>query len=158
MFEFFALRMFTLKKIWVGVIRCQKTSLPVIENFYNNQNLEKIEKPDYNDKKNVWNILKVKNFDYYHVLNLLNYHTLSSGYYDCTTSFKKAWTQALRRFQSCSRRVGYSRWWEHPTMVPAENKAKFLSLVNHNAKRIHHYHVQSDTSLLSDASENFRKM
>ena len=43
-------------------------------------------------------------------------------------------------------------------MVLAENKAKCLSLVNHNAKRIHHYHVQSDTLLLSDASENFRKM
>ena len=34
-----------------------------------------------------------------------------SGYHYCTTSFKKVWTQALRRFKSCSPRVRDSRWW-----------------------------------------------
>ena len=46
-----------------------------------------------------------------------------SGYHNCTTSFIKAWTQVLRRFKSCSRRVGDSRWWGSLTMVPAGNKA-----------------------------------
>ena len=32
-----------------------------------------------------------------------------SGYHYCTTSFNKARTQVLRRFKSCSRRVGDSR-------------------------------------------------
>ena len=34
-----------------------------------------------------------------------------SGYHYCTTSFNSAWTQVLRRFKPCSRRVGDSRWW-----------------------------------------------
>ena len=34
-----------------------------------------------------------------------------SGYLYWTTSFNKAWTQVLRRFKSCSRRVPDSRWW-----------------------------------------------
>ena len=46
-----------------------------------------------------------------------------SGYRYCTTSFNKAWTQVLRRFKSCSRRVGDSRWWGSLTVVPAGNKA-----------------------------------
>ena len=61
-----------------------------------------------------------------------------SGYHYCTTSFIKTWTQVLRRFKSCSRRVGDSRWWGSLTMVPAENKAKRLSSVNHTTKTIHH--------------------
>ena len=47
-----------------------------------------------------------------------------SGYHYCTTSFYKTWTLVLRRFKSCSRRVGDSRWWESLTVVPAGNKAK----------------------------------
>ena len=63
-----------------------------------------------------------------------------SGYHYCTTSFSKTWTQVLRRFKSCSWRVGDSRWWGSLTMVPAGNKAKRLSLVNHTTKTIHHHH------------------
>ena len=62
-----------------------------------------------------------------------------SGYNYCTASFNKAWTQVLRRFKPCWRRVGDSRWWGSLTMVPAGNKAKHLSLVNHTTKTIHHH-------------------
>ena len=51
-----------------------------------------------------------------------------NGYLYCTTSFIKAWTQALGRFKSCL------------TMVPDGNKAKHLSLVNHITKTVHHHH------------------
>ena len=34
-----------------------------------------------------------------------------SGYHLCTTSFNEALTQVLRRFKSCSWRVGDLRWW-----------------------------------------------
>ena len=64
----------------------------------------------------------------------------SSGYHYCTTSFNKAWTQVVRKFKSCSRRVGDLRWWGSLTMVPAANKAKRLSSVNHTTKTIHHHH------------------
>ena len=64
-----------------------------------------------------------------------------SGYHYFSTSLKKAWTQALRRLKSCSRRVGDPRWWGSLTMIPAGNKAKPLSSVNHATKKIHnHYH------------------
>ena len=46
-----------------------------------------------------------------------------SGYHYCTTSFNKVWTRILRRFKSCSGRVGDLRWWESLTMFPAANKA-----------------------------------
>ena len=67
---------------------------------------------------------------------------LCSGYHYCTTStsFNKAWTQVLHRFKSCSRHVGDSRWWGSLTMVPAGNKAKRLSSVNHTTRTIHHHH------------------
>ena len=58
----------------------------------------------------------------------------------CTTSFKKAWTQVLRRFISCSRRVRDLRWWGSLTMVPAGNKAKRLSSVNNTTKTNYHHH------------------
>ena len=63
-----------------------------------------------------------------------------SGYHYCTTSCSEAWHQVLRRFKPCSRRVGDSRWWGSLTMVPAGNKAKRLSSVNHTTKTIHHHH------------------
>ena len=63
-----------------------------------------------------------------------------SGYHCCTTSLNKAWTLVLRRFKSCSRRVEDLRWWGSLTMVPAGNKAKRLSSVNHTIKTIHHRH------------------
>ena len=63
-----------------------------------------------------------------------------SGYHYCTTSFNKVWTQVRRRFISCSWRVGDSQWWGSLTMVPAGNKAKRLSSVNHTTKTIHHHH------------------
>ena len=63
-----------------------------------------------------------------------------SGYYNCTTSFNYAWTQFLRRFKSCLRCVGDSRWQGSLTKVPVGNKAKRLSSVNHTTKAIHHHH------------------
>ena len=57
--------------------------------------------------------------------------------------FNKAWTQVLRRIKSCSWRVGDSRWWRSLTMVPAGNKAKCLSSVNHTTKIIHRHHHQA---------------
>ena len=46
----------------------------------------------------------------------------------------------LFNFIPCSRRVGDSRWWGSLTVVPAGNKAKRLSSVNHTTKAIHHHH------------------
>ena len=57
-----------------------------------------------------------------------------SGYQCCTNSFNKAWTQVLRRFNSCTRHVGDSRWRESLAIFPARNKAKWLSSVNHTTK------------------------
>ena len=71
-----------------------------------------------------------------------------SGYHYCTTSFNKAWTQVLRRFKSCTRRVGDSRWWGSLTMFPAGNKGKCLSSVNHTTKTIHH-HYQSEVNQIN---------
>ena len=39
--------------------------------------------------------------------------------------------QVLRRFKSCSRLAGDSRWWGSLTMTSAGNKAKRFSSVNH---------------------------
>ena len=59
-----------------------------------------------------------------------------------TTSLNNVWIQVLRRFKSCSRRVGDSRWWGSLTMVLTGNKAKSLSSVNHTTKTIHHHRQQ----------------
>ena len=39
-----------------------------------------------------------------------------------------------------ARRVRDSRWWGSLTIVPAGNKAKRLSSVNHTTETIHHHH------------------
>ena len=57
-----------------------------------------------------------------------------NGYHYCTTSFNKVWTQILRRFKPCSRRVGDLRWWESLTIVPAGNKAK-MSFVGQSFRK-----------------------
>ena len=49
--------------------------------------------------------------------------------------YKKAWTQGLRRFKSCLRSVGDSQLWGSLTTVPAGNKAKRYSSVNHTTKQ-----------------------
>ena len=47
----------------------------------------------------------------------------------------------LHRFKSCSQRVGDLPLWKSLAMVPAGNKTKRLSSVNHTIKTIlHHYH------------------
>ena len=63
-----------------------------------------------------------------------------SGYHYCTTSFNWAWTQVLRRFKPYLWHVRDPWWWGSLIMVPAGNKAKCLSLVNHTTKTIHHHH------------------
>ena len=77
---------------------------------------------------------------------------LCSGYHYCPTSFNKAWIQVLRRFKSCSRRVGDLRWWGSLTMVPVRNKAKRLSWVNRITKTIRQFifiHSADSSSTLS---------
>ena len=66
-----------------------------------------------------------------------------SGYYYCTTSFNKAWTQVLHRFKSCSQHVRDLQWWWSLTVVLAGNKAKCLLSVNHTTKIIHHLSIGS---------------
>ena len=72
-----------------------------------------------------------------------------SGYHCCTTSFSKAWTQALRRFKSYSRRVRDLPWWEYLTYLlnPVGNKTQWLSSVNHTTKTIHHLRCPSSSKL-----------
>ena len=64
-------------------------------------------------------------------------------YHYYTNSFTEAWNQVLRRLKTCSRCVEDSRWWGSLTIVPAGNKAKRLSPVNHTKKTIlhHHHHI-----------------
>ena len=63
-----------------------------------------------------------------------------SGYHHGTTSYNKAWTQVLHRFNSCLQHVRDSQWWRSLTMVLAGYKPKCLSSVNHTPKTIHHHH------------------
>lgn len=57
-----------------------------------------------------------------------------SGNHCRTISFNKAWAQIMRRFQTCTRSVGDSWWWESLKMAQAGNQAKCLSSVNHTEK------------------------
>ena len=70
-----------------------------------------------------------------------------SGYHYCTTSFKKAWSQVLRRFKSRLWSVGDWRWWRSLTIVPAENKATHLYRPNIPQKQfIIRYHQSPNTA------------
>ena len=83
--------------------------------------------------KIIWD-LKTINLRTRYGSDISNQHSWRSGvviYHYCTTSF-------LRRFKPCSRCVGDSRWWG--SVVPAGNKDKRLSSVNHTTKTIHHLH------------------
>ena len=98
-----------------------------------------------NSKELVKSIIKKDTFSYSSFDNShLKFGKMSSawcsGYLYWTTSLNVAWIQVLRRFKSCSRRVGDSGWWGSLTMVLAEDKAKRLSSVNHTTKTIHHHH------------------
>ena len=70
-----------------------------------------------NTWKHIWKIFKYSGVRWNTVAPWCN------GYYYCTTTFSKVWTQILRRFKTCLRWVGGLRWWESLTMVPAGNKA-----------------------------------
>ena len=70
-----------------------------------------------------------------------------SGYHYYTTSFKKPWTQVLRRFKSCSWRFNDLRWWGSLTMVPIQNKVKRPPLVKHTKKTVHHLFLQLNNFL-----------
>ena len=85
-------------------------------------------------------LLSVSNFRHAFIFDM----PWCSGYHYCTASFNKAWTQVLRGFKTCSRRVGDSRWWGSLTMVPAGNKAKRLSSVSHTTKTIHQFIIIKD--------------
>ena len=83
----------------------------------------------------------MSSLNHLHDIQLFVLPSWCNGYHYCKTSFIKAWTQALRRFKSCSWRVGDSRWGGSLTIIPVENKAKQLSSVNHTTKTIYlHYH------------------
>ena len=81
-----------------------------------------------------WNVL-IENIQL-----ITNVAPWCSGYHYCTTSFNSAWTQVLRRFKPCLGRAGDSQWWGSLAMVPAGNKAKCFSSVNHTTKTIYHHH------------------
>ena len=66
-----------------------------------------------------------------------------SGHHYSTTSFNEAWTQVLRTFISCSWCVRDSRWWGSLRMVPAKNKRKRLSSINHSTKTTHHLYQKT---------------
>ena len=68
-----------------------------------------------------------------------------SGYHYYTALFNKVelWSCAGLS-KSCWWHVGYLQWWESLTVVPARNKAKRLSSVNHITKTIHHLHYSED--------------
>ena len=57
------------------------------------------------------------------------------GYHYCTTSFKQILNSGSGHGQT-----GDSRRWGSLITVPAGNKAKRLSLVNHTTKAVHHHH------------------
>ena len=65
---------------------------------------------------------------------------LCCGCHYYTTSFNLAWTHVLHRFKPCLRCVRDSRCGGSLTTVPAGNKAKRLSSVNHTIKIIHRHH------------------
>ena len=73
-------------------------------------------------------------------LPLLTDKPWCSRFHFCTTPINKVYTQVLRRFKSCSRRVIDWWWWESVTLIQTGNKANHLSSINHFAKTIHHHH------------------
>ena len=71
------------------------------------------------------------------------------GYHYCTTSSNKAWTQVLHKFKCYLRRAACWRF-EMVTMIPAGNKAKRLSSVDHTTKTIHHHALSRSDEKYSD--------
>ena len=62
-------------------------------------------------------------------------------YWECNMKYITFFsTNQIEDISACSRRIGDARWWGSLTMVPARNKAKRLSSVNHTTKTIHHHH------------------
>ena len=83
-----------------------------------------------------WNRIHLRGFTICYSITLVTAFKAPwcSGYHYCTTWFNKAWTQVQRKFKSCLWSVGDSRWWGSLAIVPAGNKAKRLSSVNHTTK------------------------
>ena len=95
----------------------------------------------------VWRVVQISQDQtkMFHIINTTPWFSgyvakWCSDYHYCTTSFNLAWTQVLCRFKPYWRHVRNSWWLGSLTMIPAENKAKFLSLVYHTTKIIHHHH------------------
>ena len=80
-------------------------------------------------------ILQLLGTWYYQSLVISHFSSVVAYHFGSVTLFIKAWIQVLPKFKSCSRRVGDLRWWRSLTNVPAGNKAKCLSSVNHSAKQ-----------------------
>ena len=57
-----------------------------------------------------------------------------------TAQFQPSRNSGSAQVRTCSQHVRDSRWWGSLTMVPAGNKTKCLSSVNHTTKTIHHHH------------------
>ena len=66
-------------------------------------------------------------------------------------------TAQLLHCTSCSPSVGDSRWRGSLTMVPAGNKAKRLSSVNHTTKTIHHHHHHHHTVQIFTSNSHRQK-
>ena len=56
-----------------------------------------------------------------------------------TAQFQPSRNSGSAQVRTCSQHVRDSRWWGSLTMVPAGNKTKRLSFVNHTTKTIHQY-------------------
>ena len=64
-----------------------------------------------------WLCCRQKKILHFKILNFKSYFKIfvvlwCGGYHYCTTSFNKAWTQVMHRFNSCLRHVRDSQWWQ----------------------------------------------
>ena len=66
-------------------------------------------------------------------------------------------TAQLPHCTSCLPSFGDSRWRGSLTMVPAGNKAKRLSSVNHTTKTIHHHHQHHHTVQIFTSNSHRQK-
>ena len=83
----------------------------------------------------LFEILQLFGTWYYQSLVISRFSSIAAYHFGSLTLFIKAWIDVLLKFKSCSQRVGDLRWWRSLTIVPAGNKAKCLSSVNHFAKQ-----------------------
>ena len=96
-------------------------------------------------KKQLWRFKENGMSQRKFISNNYNFIMQDKYYIHVHTRHKSLRSCSKWKVKSCSQRVRYSRWWGSLTMVPAGNKAKRLSSVNHSAKTIHHHHDSRTT-------------